>query len=127
MEAKAALNCVNFVWCHQWISAIVNLLCIDNDASTKAYLQYSFAHLDSKNLPGPKNKKGQPKTGKRNDKGQLPKDHPLITFLADLSHRVQYFAKYPFALKLMGKGKSEMNDIDCLRLKHNYAWWLFTG
>jgi hypothetical protein len=30
-------------------------------------------------------------------------------------------------LKVLAKGQSEMNDIDCLRLKQNYAWWLFLG
>jgi hypothetical protein len=44
-----------------------------------------------------------------------------------LSHQVRTFAKYLYALKKVGKAKSEMNDIDCLRLKRNYAWWLFTG
>jgi hypothetical protein len=127
MEAKAALDCVNKVWTHDEIAAFIELICIDDDASTKAYLCHSFFELDSKNIPRPKNKKGEPKTGKKNDKGQLWKDHPIIVFLADLSHRVRTFAKYLYALKTLGVGKSEMNAIDCLRLKRNYAWWLFTG
>jgi hypothetical protein len=32
-----------------------------------------------------------------------------------------------YALKNVPKGQSEMNNIDCLRLKRNYAWWLFSG
>jgi hypothetical protein len=127
MEAKAALDCVNKVWTHPEIAAFVEIICIDDDASTKAYLQHSFADLDSKNLPRPRNKKGEPKTGKRNDKGKLGKEHPSITFLADLSHRVRTFAKYLYGLKTAGVATSEMNDVDCLRLKRNYAWWLFTG
>jgi hypothetical protein len=35
------------------------------------YLQHSFAYLDSKKLPGPKDKKGESKMGKRNDTGRL--------------------------------------------------------
>ncbi len=127
MEAQAALDCVNQIWSHDDIEAFVRIICIDDDASTKAYLQHSFFDLDSKNLPRPKNKKGEPKTGKKNDKGKLGKDHPIIQFLADLSHRVRTFAKYLYALKALSKNKSEMNDIDCLRLKRNYAWWLFSG
>jgi hypothetical protein len=110
---------------HSDIAAfVIELICIDDDALTKAYLQHLFEDLDSNNLPCSKNKKREPKTGKRNDKGRLRKDHPAIKFLADLSHRVRTFAKYLCALKMMGKAKSEMND--CLHLKHNYAWWLFT-
>jgi hypothetical protein len=67
------------------------------------------------------------KTGKKNDKGRLGKDHPAIKFLAYLSHRVRTFAKSLYTLKTVGKAKGEMNGIDCLRLKRNYAWWLFTG
>jgi hypothetical protein len=29
--------------------------------------------------------------------------------------------------KNVAMGQIEMNDIDCLRLKRNYAWWLFSG
>jgi hypothetical protein len=57
MEAQAALDCVNQIWSHNNIEAYVRLICIDDNASTKAYLQHSFFDLDSKNMPRPKNKK----------------------------------------------------------------------
>jgi hypothetical protein len=117
MEAQAALDCVNQIWSHDGIEAFVRLICIDDDASTKAYLQHSFFDLDSKNMLRPKNKKGEPKTGKKNNKGKLGKDHLVIQFLADLSHRVRTFAKYLYALKALSKNKSEVNAIDCLQLK----------
>ncbi len=50
MGANAALDCVNQVWSHKENVAFVELICIDNDASTKANLQHSFVDLDSKNL-----------------------------------------------------------------------------
>jgi hypothetical protein len=127
MEAKAALDCVEQVWSHKEVSAFISIICIDDDATTKAYLQHSFADLLAKQLPRPLNKKGEPKSGKVNDKGKLQKDHPVIKFLADLSHRVRSFSKYLYALKNVSKSESEMTDIDCLRLKRNYAWWLFSG
>jgi hypothetical protein len=127
MEAKACLDCVVKVWSHGEIPAFVRLICIDDDASTKAYLAHSFFDLDAKGLPRPKNKKGEQKTGKRNDKGHLIRDHPAIVFLADLSHRIRTFGKYVYALKNAAINTSEMNDIDALRLKRNFAWWLFTG
>jgi hypothetical protein len=127
MEAKAALECINKVWSHETIRAFITVVCIDDDASTKAFLSHSFENLDAKGLPRPTNSKGEPKTLARDNKGQLPKDHPVMTFLADLCHRVRSFAKYLYALKPLSKKKSEMNDIDCLRLKRNYAWWIFTG
>jgi hypothetical protein len=45
-----------------------------------------FADLLATNLPQPLDKKGEPETGKVNNKGKLCKDHPVIKFLADLSH-----------------------------------------
>jgi hypothetical protein len=68
-----------------------------------------------------------PKTAKRDDKGRLPRNHPVILFLADLCHRVRTFGKYLWCLKNGGKKKSEINVVDCLPLKRNYAWWLFSG
>jgi hypothetical protein len=122
MEAQAALDCVNQVWLHTDIAAFISIICLDNNAS-RAYLQHCFAELDSKNLPGPKNKKGETKKGKVNDKGKLARDHPIIKLLANLSHRVLTFAKYVYVLKTATMGQSEMNGVDALRLKRNYAWW----
>ncbi len=51
----------------------------------------------------------------------------MIKFLANLSHRVRTFAKYVYKLKKAAKKTSEMNGVDALRLKRNYAWWLFSG
>jgi hypothetical protein len=93
----------------------------------KAALSHSFADLDALLKAHPTTKKGVPKTAKRDDKGRLPKNHPVITFLADLCHRVRTFGKYLWNLKQGGKRKSTMNIVDCLRLKRNYAWWLFSG
>jgi hypothetical protein len=127
MEAKAALECVNKVWTSDEKRAFIEVICIDDDASTKSYLSHSFADLDALHKPHPTTKKGVPKTAKRDDKGRLPKNHPAITFLADLCHRVQTFSEYLWNLKQGGKSKSDMNLFDCLRLKRNYAWWLFSG
>jgi hypothetical protein len=127
MEAKAALECVKKIWTHAQILAFVDFICLDDDASTKAYVAHDFQSLDEKGLPRPTNKQGIPKTAKRDDKGRLPKDHPVIVFLADLSHRIRTYAKYLYALKKVGRKTSEMNDVDCLRLKRNFAWWLFSG
>jgi hypothetical protein len=127
MEAKAALECVNRVWTASETRAFIDVICIDDDATTKAYLTHCFADLDEMMRPHPTTKAGVPKTSKRDDKGRLPKNHPVIKFLADLCHRVRTFGKYLWRLKNGGKKKSEMNVIDCLRLKRNYAWWLFSG
>ena len=88
MEAKAALECVNIVWSESDTRAFIDIICIDDDASTRAYLSHSFADLDEMLMPRPTTKAGIPKTAKRDDKGRLPKNHPVIMFLADLCHRV---------------------------------------
>jgi hypothetical protein len=127
MEAKGALDCLLSVWTHSEICAFIDIVCIDDDATTKAYLTHRFEDLDALGLPRPTNTKGEPKTAKADNKGQLPRNHPIIIFLADLCHRVRTFGKYLWKLKGQGKKKSQMNRVDCLRLKRNYAWWLFAG
>jgi hypothetical protein len=127
MEAQAALDCVMKIWGHEGVRAFIDVICLDDDATTKAYLAHCFADLDARGIPRPTNKKGIPKTSARDNKGQLLGVHPVISFLADLSHRVRTYAKYLYALKQVGKKESEMNDVDCLRLKRNFAWWIFSG
>jgi hypothetical protein len=128
MEAKAALACVNKIWFHEQVSAFIERVCIDNDATTKSFLSHCFANLDCKKLPCPTNSKEDPKTSTRDDKGKLTRDHPVLTFLADWCHQVCLFVKYLYRLfKPLSKKKSEMNNFNCLRLKRNYASWIFTG
>ncbi len=127
MEAQAALECVMQIWGHGGVTAFIEVICIDDDATTKAYLAHSFADLDKKGIPRPKTKKGVPKTTARDNKGKLLGEHPVISFFADLSHRVRTYAKYLYALKNVSRKESEMNDVDCLHLKRNFAWWIFSG
>jgi hypothetical protein len=117
MEAKAALECVSKVWAHSEILAFIDIICLNNDAMTKAYLHHSYANLDTLLMPRPKNKKGEPKRSKKDNKGQLPRNHPAINFLADLCHGVYTFGKYLYLWALLkgGKKKSEINVVDCLR------------
>jgi hypothetical protein len=113
---------------HGQVSTFIDVVCINNDATAKTYLSHCFADLDLKEIPCPANSKGEPKTSTRDDKGQLTRDHNLVmTFLANLCQCVHLFANYLYALKPLSKTKSEMNDVDCLQLKRNYAWWIFTG
>jgi hypothetical protein len=67
MEARATLECVQKVWSHGEIKAYIDIICIDDDATTKAYLQHSFADLDANQMPCLTNKKGVPKTSKKDD------------------------------------------------------------
>ena len=47
MEARAALECVNKVWGSSEFRAFIEIICIDGDASTRAYLKHSFEDLDA--------------------------------------------------------------------------------
>jgi hypothetical protein len=112
MEAKAVLECIEKFWLHEEISAFIKVVCIDNDATTKAYLCHCFFDLDAKGLPRPTNLKGEPRSSTRDDKGKLFRDHPSLTFLANLCHQIRSFVKYLYALKPLSKKKSEMNNVD---------------
>jgi hypothetical protein len=105
MEALAALECVNKVWTHSEILAFIDIICLNNNATTKAYLHHRFADLDAFLMPRRKEIKGEPKISEKDDKGQLPRNHPAIISLADLRHNV---------LLKGGKKTSEINVVDCL-------------
>jgi hypothetical protein len=75
MEAKAALECVNRVWSRSETSKFIDVICIDEDASRRAYLSHSFAALDKMKLSRPTTKAGVTKASKRDDKGKLPESH----------------------------------------------------
>ena len=102
----------------------IKSLTIDDDASTRAILQHSYAELIEAGLldEWPLTPKGKKKT----DSGKLILDHPTITFLSDLCHRIRSFGKYLYAEERKTKAESQMTKVDCLRLKRNFAWWLFT-
>jgi hypothetical protein len=54
MEARAALECVsNEVWGSTEIRAFIEVICIDCNASTRAYLKHSFEDLYALGLPRP--------------------------------------------------------------------------
>jgi hypothetical protein len=117
--------------CHVLIRwSALKLLLKEHMARVKcgtAITTHSFQDPNERDMPRPKNKKGLPKTTKRDDKGRLPKNHPPIRFLADLCHRVRTtFGKYLWELKKGGLKKSEITVVDCLWLKRNYAWWLLS-
>jgi hypothetical protein len=50
MEARAALECVNNVWGSSEIRIFIEDICIDDDASTRAYLKHSFEDLNALGL-----------------------------------------------------------------------------
>jgi hypothetical protein len=81
MEAWAALECINKVWTHSEISAFIDIICLDDNASTKAYLHHSFADLEALLMPCPTDTKGRPnkvKTKKRQGAtAEEPPSYPL--------------------------------------------------
>jgi hypothetical protein len=63
---------------------------------------------------------------KTKDIGQLPYDHPIINFLADLTHRIRCFGKYIFGLANSPQKTSSCTMVDAYRLKHNFGYWLMS-
>jgi hypothetical protein len=79
MEAKAPLDCANKVWLHSELSAFVELICIDDNVSTRI-LPSVYLHRPGCQRPPTANQR------QGHNKGKLGKDHPAIKFLAGLSH-----------------------------------------
>jgi hypothetical protein len=87
MEALAALECVNKVWTHSEISAFIDIICLDDNATTKAYLHHSFADLDTLLMPRPTDSKGRPKKLKNktrgNYQGTTQQSSSLLTYVTE--------------------------------------------
>jgi hypothetical protein len=60
MDEKAARECVKIVWSRSEMRAFIDIICIDNDASTRAYLSHSISDLDGMQMPCPVTKAGVP-------------------------------------------------------------------
>jgi hypothetical protein len=125
MEATAALEMVKEIFDNENIQAFVSEMVLDDDASTRALLSHCLSELLQKvkdyEWPLDSNGKKIPKT---KDVGKLPFDHPIILFLADLTHRIRCFGKYVFGLAYSPVSASTCTMVDAYRLKRNFAYWL---
>ena len=127
MEATAALAMVKRLFEHELVQAYVKEMVLDDDASTRALLSHCLSELAQfvVGYEWPRDSLGQ-KISKAKDVGKLPLNHPIITFLADLMHRIRCFGKYAFALALAPQSTSTLTLVDAYRLKRNFAYWLLS-
>jgi hypothetical protein len=127
MESSAALQMVKEVFEHDTVRACVTKMVIDDDASTRALLSHSLSELANRvvNYKWPVDSKGN-KIPKAKEVGKLPFDHPVITFLADLMHRIRTFGKYVFGLANAPMSTSSCTLVDAYRLKRNFGYWLLS-
>jgi hypothetical protein len=127
MEPKSALGMMLGLYYHPRYKLAVDQMVIDDDASTRALVSHCLAEL-AKNNPAfewPVDDKGK-KIPKSKDVGQLPLDHPVVRFLADLMHRIRCFGKYVFALALAPQSTSTCTMVDAYRLKRNFGYWILS-
>ena len=120
MEAEGALQlCIKAHNRSYNIGVIVS----DDDSTMRAVLRHSHTDKTNKdaNYKWPRNSKTNIKV---KDTGRLPLHIPEPTFYADPSHRTKIVAKKFFALKTMGKTKSEITMADCLRMKKYHGYFL---
>ena len=127
MEAAAVLEMVKGMFNHTEVKAYVLRMVIDDDASMRALLCHSLSELERSiiDYEWPVDKKGK-KVPKSKDKEQLPLDHPVILFLANVMHRIRTFGKYVFGLSNALMSISTMTMVDTYRLKRNFGYWLLS-
>jgi hypothetical protein len=83
-EGKGCPGMCKEVWSRRETRAFIDVICIDDDASTRAYLSHGFADLDETKLPCPTTKAGVTKTSKRDNKGKTTKEPPTNHVLSGL-------------------------------------------
>jgi hypothetical protein len=127
MEATAALEMVKDLFENEEVQAFVNEMVLDDDASTRALLSHSLRELAQKcsDFVWPVDANGK-KVPKTKDVGKLPFNHPIILFLADLTHRIRCFGKYTFGLANSPQKISICTMVDAYRLKRNFGYWLMS-
>lgn len=86
---------------------IVRTVVIDNDSTTKAILSH--------------------RTNEKGSRGELPPEHPPLTFRSDKNHQVRCFGKHVWALARQPKKTCILTKVDAKRLKRNFPYFIFSG
>ena len=97
----------------------------DDDSSSRAILTHSTADLIEAGTLSEEDWPRYLNGGKKPDNGQLPINHPEISFLADKGHRVRGYANKYFALAAAKKSENlGVTKIDAERMKRRTSWTL---
>jgi hypothetical protein len=129
MEPFAAAKIVNRL--HQKWQAAVDLICMDDDASTRTALKWSNAdHMRNHNTEEVpkvevKKKNGEIEMKERPDKGQLHGDVAEPSTTADPNHRRKILTGDLLTLALSkGDDKLTMTKMDVQRIVKNYGYMI---
>jgi hypothetical protein len=113
-------NCSN-----AYVAAIVT----DEDSTTRSKLSHSMAERVAAGTMMEAKRRYKPKTpgrlgSKKNDKGELPLDHPAIVKHSDVNHFTKNYKGELFLQVAMPKSKSETCKADAMRLSRNLSYMI---
>jgi hypothetical protein len=131
MEPIACLDLTEMMY--RKFHCVVDLICADDDSSTRSLLKWSNAdYMKNNNTTEPPQvpvTKG-PNVGKphvRPDKGRLPSDIPEPTFVADPNHRKKVLTGELIALDTAKVAdKATMTRMDSTRIGKNFGYMIRT-
>jgi hypothetical protein len=129
MEARACLDMV--VEMHDRYHCIVDSICCDDDASTRAMVKWSNADwmINNNSTVGPRvlitNGQLKGKTKPRESTGRLPGHIPEPSFVADPNHRRKILMKELIGIaKLKVKERHTMTTMDATRIEKNFSYMI---
>jgi hypothetical protein len=131
MEPQACLDLTVFLY--EKYKCVVELICADDDSSTRSLMKWSNADYmfnnkttDAPTIPISKGP-NQGKMRVRPDYGKLPREIPEPVFVADPNHRRKVFVGELIALdKAKVADKQTMTRMDSTRLGKNFSYMIRT-
>jgi hypothetical protein len=100
MEQHSAIVNANWLWEN---GCYICECCMDDDATTRNQMKPYPSWTDSRN--------------RLIEEGKLPPEHPEVTFLCDMNHRLRCLSRKEYALAYAALKVSTLNSVDVMRLK----------
>jgi hypothetical protein len=128
MESMGSVKTIMDIW-KNCSNANVAAVVTDEDSTTRSKLSHSMAERVAAGTMTEAERRYKPKTpgclgSKKNDKGELPIQHPVIVKYSDINHFTKNYQGELFIQVFMPKSKSETCKADAMRLSRNLRYMI---
>ena len=126
MESQGALEMTRRIWNKLSAKSYLCEIVIDDDTTTKKLLTKSISELLLAGIIDEWPKTTHTKVPRKiRDTGKLPIDHPDITWLSDINHRMRCKSRREFSLARAPMRTSKMTLMDAYCMKRNMSYCVY--
>jgi hypothetical protein len=127
-KAMGSVKMILDIW-KNYSNAYVAAIVTDEDSTTRSKLSHSMAKRVAAGTMTKAERRYKPKTrgrlgSKKNGKGKLPIQHPVIVKYSDINHFTKNYKGELFIQVAMPKSKSETCKADAMRLSRNLTYMI---